>query len=46
MRVSAGSKAIPALARDRATYVLARRQLEGLELLTSDHRLAEAARVA
>ena len=29
-----------------ATYVLARRQLEGLELLTSDHRLADAARLA
>lgn len=29
-----------------ATYVLARRRLEGLELLTSDHRLADAARSA
>ena len=29
-----------------ATYVLARRRIEGLELLTSDHRLADAARVA
>ena len=29
-----------------ATYVLARRRIEGLELLTSDHRLADAARLA
>ncbi len=29
-----------------ATYVLARRRIEGLELLTSDHRLADAARSA
>jgi len=29
-----------------ATYVLARRQVEGLELLTSDQRLADAARLA
>jgi len=43
----APSKALRSLdAIHLATYILARRQLEGLELLTADHRLADAARLA